>query len=44
VRLQWNATRKTGAADDAAAVVSFARSLPPGSLLRHHVVGDLGQA
>jgi hypothetical protein len=38
VRLQWNATRKTGAADDAAAVVGFARSL------RHHVVGDLGQA
>ena len=44
VRLQWNATRKTGAADDSAAVVGFARSLPPGSLLRHHVVGDLGQA
>jgi hypothetical protein len=44
VRLQWNATRKTGAPDDAAAVVGFAQSLPPGSLLRHHVVGDLGKA
>lgn len=44
VRLQWNATKKTGAADDAAAVLRFARSLPVGSMLRHHVVGDLGVA
>ena len=44
VRLVWNATQKTGAADDGAELVRFARSLPPGSLLRHHVVGDLGLA
>lgn len=44
VRLAWNATQKTGAADDGAELVRFARSLPPGSLLRHHVVGDLGLA
>jgi hypothetical protein len=44
VRLAWNKTRETGAPNDAAAVVGFARSLPPGSLLRHHVVGDLGKA
>ena len=30
--------------DDAAELLRFARSLPPGSLLRHHVVGDLGLA
>lgn len=44
VRLAWESTRKTGDASDGAALVSFARSLPPGSLLRHHVVGDLGLA
>lgn len=44
VRMQWNSTRSTGRADDATAVAAFARSLPPGSLLRHHVVGDIGQA
>jgi hypothetical protein len=44
VRLAWESTRKTGDASDGAAVVRFARSLPPGSLLRHHVVGDLGLA
>lgn len=43
VRLQWEGTIATGAADDAQAVVRFARSLPPGSLLRHHVVGDIGR-
>jgi hypothetical protein len=42
VRLQWNSTKQTGATDDAAAVTRFARELPPRSLLRHHVVGDLG--
>lgn len=44
VRLQWNATSRHGQADDASAVAAFARSLPPGSLLRHHVVGDIGKA
>lgn len=44
VRLQWNATAAAGRPDDATAVVEFARSLPPGSLLRHHVVGDIGRA
>ena len=43
VALAWHGTRKAGAPDDSAAVVRFARSLPPGSLLRHHVVGDLGR-
>ena len=42
--IQWHGTRKTGAPDDAAAVRAFARSLPPGSMLRHHVAGDIGRA
>lgn len=44
VRMQWNATAKGGAPDDAAAIKRFARSLPAGSFLRHHVVGDIGKA
>jgi hypothetical protein len=44
VRMAWNATQKTGQANDAAALLQFARELPPGSLLRHHVAGDIGQA
>lgn len=44
VRMQWNATQTRGRADDAAAILDFARQLPPGSLLRHHVVGDIGKA
>ena len=44
VRLAWESTRKTGDTSDGPAVIRFARSLPPGSLLRHHVVGDLGLA
>lgn len=44
VRLQWESARKTGAADDAAALARFARSLPAGSMIRHHVVGDIGRA
>ena len=44
VAIQWRNTKTSGAADDAQAVRSFARSLPPGSMLRHHVVGDLGRA
>lgn len=41
--IQWHKTRTTGAPDDAAAVRAFARSLPPGSMLRHHVAGDVGR-
>ena len=44
VRLAWEKTKTGGRQDDGAALVGFARSLPPGSLLRHHVVGDLGLA
>lgn len=42
--IQWHNTRKNGAADDAAALRAFAKSLPPGSMLRHHVAGDIGQS
>jgi len=42
--IAWHATRKSGAPDDAVAVVAFARSLPAESLLRHHVAGDIGRA
>lgn len=41
--IQWHGTRKSGAADDAQAVRAFARSLPAGSMLRHHVAGDIGR-
>jgi hypothetical protein len=41
--IQWHNTRKSGAAADAAARRAFAKSLPPGSMLRHHVAGDIGQ-
>ena len=44
VAIQWRNTKDKGAANDAEAVRQFARSLPPGSLLRHHVVGDVGAA
>jgi hypothetical protein len=44
VGIAWHGTRKNGRADDAAALREFARSLPPGSLLRHHVAGDIGRA
>lgn len=43
VALQWRATSSSGSADDAAALERFARELPPGSFLRHHVVGDIGR-
>ena len=42
--IQWHGTRKTGAANDAQALIDFAKSLPPGSMLRHHVAGDIGRA
>ena len=41
--IQWHGTKKTGAANDAEALRVFARSLPPGSFLRHHVAGDVGR-
>lgn len=41
--IQWHGTKKKGAADDAQALRAFARSLPPGSMLRHHVAGDIGR-
>lgn len=43
VAIAWHGTKKNGRADDSAALLSFAKSLPPGSLLRHHVAGDIGQ-
>ena len=44
VRMVWNNTKKTGARDDAKTVKAFAESLPVGSKLRHHIVGDMGLA
>ena len=41
--IQWHGTKKTGQQNDAAAVLKFAKSLPPGSMLRHHVAGDIGR-
>lgn len=41
--IQWHGTRKNGAPNDAQAVRAFARSLPRGSMLRHHVAGDVGR-
>jgi len=41
--IQWHGTKKTGAPNDSQAIVKFARSLPPGSMLRHHVAGDVGR-
>ena len=43
VALQWHGTRKAGAPNDAQALEAFAKSLPPGSFLRHHVAGDTGK-
>lgn len=41
--IQWHGTRKTGAANDAEALRQFAAALPAGSMLRHHVAGDIGR-
>jgi len=41
--IQWHGTKKTGASNDSQAIVKFARSLPSGSMLRHHVAGDIGR-
>jgi len=42
-RIHWNATAQAGQDEsDARAVRKFARRLPPGAILRHHVAGDIG--
>jgi hypothetical protein len=41
--IQWHNTRKKGAPNDAAALRAFARGLPHGSFLRHHIAGDCGR-
>jgi hypothetical protein len=41
--IQWHGTKTKGKANDAEALRAFARSLPPGSFLRHHVAGDVGR-
>lgn len=40
--IQWHGTRRTGAANDSEALRAFVQSLPPGSMIRHHVAGDIG--
>ena len=44
VRLHWDATSNADQIDetDAEKLARFAKSLPPGSILRHHVAGDIG--
>jgi hypothetical protein len=42
-RIHWTATAQAGQDEsDSQAVRKFARRLPPGSILRHHVAGDIG--
>lgn len=41
--IQWHGVKKLGAANDAATLKKFAQGLPPGSMLRHHVAGDIGR-
>ena len=41
--IQWHNTRKKGAPNDAAALRAFVRGLPYGSMLRHHIAGDVGR-
>jgi hypothetical protein len=43
VAIQWKNTMKA-AGNDGAELLAFAQSLPPGSMIRHHVVGDIGRA
>jgi hypothetical protein len=42
--IQWHGTRANGRPDDARALLAFAAELPAGSLLRHHIAGDIGRA
>lgn len=39
-KLQWDKTQKSG--EPETTLVDWAKSLPEGSLLRHHVAGDIG--
>lgn len=41
--IQWHGTKKANTPNDAAALRAFAKSLPAGSMLRHHVAGDIGR-
>jgi len=41
--IQWHGTKKTGNKNDAVTLRAFAAKLPPGSMLRHHVAGDVGR-
>lgn len=43
VALAWHGTRRTGAPEDAAALRAWARTLPRGHMVRHHVAGDIGR-
>lgn len=42
--VQWHATKKKGAPNDAQALRDFSRKLRRGSMLRHHIAGDIGRA
>lgn len=43
-RLQWEATRKAEQTDtDGARLLRFVEALPAGSMVRHHVAGDIGR-
>jgi hypothetical protein len=44
VAIQWHKTRTAEPTNDAQQLREFAASLPAGSLLRHHVAGDVGRA
>lgn len=41
--IQWHGVKKAAPVNDADAVKKFARELPPGTMLRHHVAGDIGR-
>jgi hypothetical protein len=44
VAIQWHATRKAPAVmTDGQQLLQFTQALPAGSLLRHHVAGDIGR-
>ena len=40
--IHWHRVKTIGLSDDAKALRQFAESLPYGSMLRHHVAGDIG--
>lgn len=41
--IAWHGTKKAAPMDDSETLNKFARSLPRGSMLRHHVAGDIGR-